>query len=157
MTPGRRRAASTSTDMSRPCGRGLRRKAAWSIPGSWTSSTYRPRPVRRRSSSTRVTRAPMVRIPTPTSTASPPSLDELRWHRRHVDDLRQRSLDVETPGAVALGVPGVREDRERSLLNRLRDEDTGAVRLDRVDHVLGEVGPLGAPVLGHTRLTHILS
>ena len=45
-TPSRARAAAASTRVTFACANGLRRKAAWSVPGSWMSSTYLPRPRR---------------------------------------------------------------------------------------------------------------
>ena len=58
-TPGRAAAAATSMVRIRPCGHELRNKAACSIPSTWTSSTKRPRPRRRRASSCRTIGSPI--------------------------------------------------------------------------------------------------
>src|SRR5579864_2805729 len=70
-TPGSAIAREALTRVTRPCGTVLRTNAAWSIPGRRTSSTNRPRPVKSRGSSTRLTVAPMslaltaARLPSP--------------------------------------------------------------------------------------------
>ena len=57
-TPGNLRACSVSIRLSFPCGNGLRRIAAYSIPGRITSPTKRPVPRSSRLSSLRVTLVP---------------------------------------------------------------------------------------------------
>jgi len=51
MTPAIAAAAVVSTDAIVPLATSLRAKAAWSVPGTEMSSTKRPRPVRKRTSS----------------------------------------------------------------------------------------------------------
>src|SRR5262252_5735624 len=58
ITPGADAAAVVSIDAIRACAWGERRNAAWSRPGSTTSSTKRPSPRRNRGSSRRFTAAP---------------------------------------------------------------------------------------------------
>ena len=60
-TPGSRRASSTSIPRMTVWANGLRTKCACSMPGTVTSSTYRPVPVSRRGSSTRATLVPTNR------------------------------------------------------------------------------------------------
>src|SRR5918993_698584 len=62
-TPGSAAAAEVSMDAMRAWGTGLRRTAACSIPGRTTSSTKRPAPRRKRSSSLRRSECPMPPIP----------------------------------------------------------------------------------------------
>src|SRR5919109_1301681 len=53
--------------LMRACAYGLRTKAAWSILGKSTSSTYNPCPVSRRGSSLRLIRSPKYRVAIQTS------------------------------------------------------------------------------------------
>src|SRR5262249_2009353 len=57
-----------SMPRSRACAWGLRENATWSIPGRARSATNRPRPVRRRSSSRRLTGVPISDGRAPCST-----------------------------------------------------------------------------------------
>ena len=61
--PGRARAAVQSIERMRPCATELRRMAACRSPGRVTSSTYSPRPRKKRRSSRRSTGLPMNTLP----------------------------------------------------------------------------------------------
>ena len=60
-TPGCLRAAAVSIFLMRACACGLRTNAAHVVPGSFTSSTYVPRPVMKRGSSRRLIDLPSTR------------------------------------------------------------------------------------------------
>src|SRR5262245_14929645 len=145
-TPGRRAASSVRIASTRACAWGLRTKAAWSMPGSFMSSTKRPSPRSRRGSSRRGTDAPKSLAPMLTLASQVGALDVLvveqrargtvqgdaaRLHdvgagghaKRHVGVL----LDHEHGGAVLLNLA---DDAERRLHHRGRQPQRGLVKQD---------------------------
>src|SRR5690348_6914621 len=73
-TPSRCKACETSILFIRPCAYGLRTKAAWSMFGKSTSSTYNPCPVSKRGSSLRLIRSPKYRV-----VIKAPNTNHYRW------------------------------------------------------------------------------
>src|SRR2546428_694327 len=109
-TPGILSALDVSMLLMRACAYGLRAMSRYSIPGSFTSSTYLPLPRMKRASSLRLTLCPMP--PISVATLGLPLGGLAHLARRVVDGLH----DVHVTGAAA-EIPG---DRLTDLLLRRR-------------------------------------
>src|SRR6266571_4516024 len=135
-TPGMARAFDVSMFLMRACASGLRAMSMYSMPGSFTSSTYLPFPRMKRASSLRLTLWPMPPISIATALGLP--FRGLAHRARRVVD---RLDDVHVTGAAA-EVAGVRfADLELGGLVVRRKEGDGR------HHHSGRAEPALQPVL----------
>src|SRR6266571_7442677 len=95
-TPGSALAADASMPLMVACAYGLRKIAMWSIPGSFTSSTYLPFPRMKRASSLRLTLWPMPPISIATASGLP-----FRGLAHRSGGVVDRLHDVHVAGAAA--------------------------------------------------------